>query len=482
MIPIREISDLARGGETVMIENMIFASQVVDLSEAEKDDRYIILTNRLCYYDEPNSNNVILPSDKAEELAQSLIDMPVVAKYCKTNGKDDLGGHEMSINADGEIEWGTETIGVHKSIEIKDDTVEVNGQQKVLPCLFATSKIWTRNKHFVNAIKRLYESNGLFTSWEIATKSYEVKNGVKTLTDYEFLGNCCLGSDYLPAYGCASKTLNVASIEPRYLIAKALKKDIEAKDGDTMDIEDKNVSGQEIGTSDVVNKTEISTKDLTEKDIYDMVSRAYFDKYGNTDQGYIRHFFPLASYALFKTESCENELDFIKVDFSITDDRAEIVGETPVSLTIDYSGVEEMLKSKDAEISSQANGLVEANNKIEELKRELSDLEPIKIAYEESEKAKKEKEIAEFKFNLESKISDSGLFTPEEIKSETIQTLISELDETKVNSLIAERFLKRLKNAKKQETSSIKKDLEVEVDISIDESTGKFSVLDLFNN
>lgn len=482
MIPIREISDLAMGGETVMIENMTFTSQVIDLSEAEKDDRYIILTNRLCYYDAPNLNNVILPSDKAEELAQSLIDMPVVAKYCKTDGEDDLGGHEMSINADGEIEWGTETIGVHKSIEIKDDTVEVNGQQKVLPCLFATSKIWTRNKHFVNAIKRLYESNGLFTSWEIETKSYEVKDGVKTLTDYEFLGNCCLGSDYLPAYGSASKTLNVASIEPRYLIAKALKKDIEAKDGDTMDIEDKNVSGQEIETSGVVNKTEISTKDFTENDIYNMVSRAYFDKYGNTCWGYISHFFPLASYALFKTESCEKELDFIKVDFSITDDRAEIVGATPVSLTIDYSGVEEMLKSKDAEISSQANGLVEANNKIEELKRELSDLEPIKIAYEESEKAKKEKEIAELKFNLESKISDSGLFTPEEIKSETIQTLISELDETKVNSLIAERFLKRLKNAKKQETSSIKKDLEVEVDISIDESTGKFSVLDLFNN
>lgn len=482
MIPIREISDLAMGGETVMIENMIFTSQVIDLSETEKDDRYITLTNRLCYYDEPNLNNVILPSDKAEELAQSLIDMPVVAKYCKTDGEDDLGGHEMSINADGEIEWGTETIGVHKSIEIKDDTVEVNGQQKVLPCLFATSKIWTRNKHFVNAIKRLYESNGLFTSWEIATKSYEVKDGVKTLTDYEFLGNCCLGSDYLPAYGCASKTLNVASVEPRYLIAKALKKDIETKDGDTMDIEDKNVSGQEIETSGVVNKTEISTKDLTEKDMYDMVYRAYFDKYGDTDHGYIRHFFPLASYALFKTESCKNVLDFIKVDFSITDDGAEIVGATPVSLTIDYSGVEEMLKSKDEEISSQARGLVEANNKIEELKRELSDLEPIKIAYEESEKAKKEKEIAEFKFNLESKISDSGLFTPEEIQSETIQTLISELDETKVNSLIAERFLKRLKDAKKQETSSVKKDLKVEADISIDESTGKFSVLDLFNN
>lgn len=466
------------GGEGVTNENMILTSQVIDL--AEEDDRYITLTNRLCYYDAPNLNNVVLPSDRAEELAQSLIDMPVVAKYCKTDGKDDLGGHEMSINADGEVEWGTENIGVHKSIEIKDETVEVNGQQKVLPCLFATAKIWTRNKNFVNAIKRLYQENGLYTSWEISTKSYEFKDGIKTLTDYEFLGNCCLGSDYLPAYGNTSKTLNVASIEPRYLIAEALKKDMETKDGDTMNTDDKNVEKQEVDASEAINDVETSEKDLTENDIYTMVSRAYTDKHGREFWGYPRYFFPLASYALFKTQTCENELDFIKVDYSVVEDKVEITNETPVTLTIDYSEVETVLRAKDEEISTKARGLVEANNKITDLTNELSALEPIKVAYEKAENEKKERELAEAKANLESKISISGLFTIEEIQSEEIQSLIAELDETKVNSLIAERFLKKLKDTKEQETSSVENNLDVKVDISTEEPIEKFSVLDLF--
>lgn len=460
-------------------ENMILTSQVIDL--AEGDDRYITLTNRLCYYDAPNLNNVALSSDRAEELAQSLIDMPVVAKYCKTNGKDDLGGHEMSINTDGEVEWGTENIGVHKSVEVKDDTVEVNGESKILPCLFATAKIWTRNKNFINAIKRLYQENGLFTSWEIETKSYEFKDGIKTLTDYEFLGNCCLGSDYLPAYGNNSKTLNVASVEPKYLIAEALQKDIETKDGDIVNIADKKIEEKEIEVNVSNNGLECAEKDLTDYDIYNAVSVAYFEKHKEDNSwAYIRYFFPIASYVLFRTESCKNDLDFIKVDYSIIDNKAEIVNETPITLSIDYSEVETILEAKDKEIAAQAQGLVESNNKIEELKNEISALEPIKIAYEKAEREKKEKELAEAKANLESKISISGLFTTEEIQSEEIQCLISELNETKINSLIAERFLKKLKSTKENEVASVREKLDMKVDITTEEPIEKFSVLDLF--
>lgn len=460
-------------------ENMILTSQVIDL--AEGDDRYITLTNRLCYYDAPNLNNVALSSDRAEELAQSLIDMPVVAKYCKTNGKDDLGGHEMSINTDGEVEWGTENIGVHKSVEVKDDTVEINGESKILPCLFATAKIWTRNKNFINAIKRLYQENGLFTSWEIATRSYEFKDGIKTLTDYEFLGNCCLGSDYLPAYGNNSKTLNVASVEPKYLISEALQKDIETKDGDIVNIADKKIEEKEIEVNGSNNGFECAEKDLTDCDIYNAVSVAYFEKHKEDNSwAYIGCFFPIASYALFKTELCKNALDFIKVDYSIIDNKAEIVNETPITLSIDYSEVEAILEAKDKEIAAQAQGLVESNNKIEELKNEISALEPIKIAYEKAEREKKEKELAEAKANLESKISISGLFTTEEIQSEEIQCLISELNETKINSLIAERFLKKLKSTKENEVASVREKLDMKVDITTEEPIEKFSVLDLF--
>lgn len=460
-------------------EKLILTSQAINLSETE-DDRYITLTNRLCYYDEPNLNGVMLPSSNAEELAQTLIDMPVVAKYKKNIlGEDDLGGHEMSIKDNGEVEWGTESIGVHKSVEVKSDIVEVNGEKKELPCLFATAKIWTRNNNVVNAIKRLYSENGLFTSWEISTKSYEtdVETGIRTLTDYEFTSNCCLGSNCIPAYGSTSKTLNVASVEPQYLIAEALEKDMKVG----KEMAENQINGTE------TNK-ETSEKELTAWDIQNKVA----DSYRGLHHGewcYISYFYPVGNYVLFKTESCANELDFIKVEYSIENNEIKITNEIPVSLTIDYNTAEETLRLKDEKISFQAEGLVKANQTIEDLKKQVAELEPIKVAYEKAEQEKKEKLLAEARENLTQKIISSGLFTEEEISSDEFKEMISELKEDRVNSLIAERFLKKIEIQKEVETSEFQGLGTMCIDTSIDEGASQFSigdddfsVVELFNS
>lgn len=470
-------------------EKMILTSQAIDLSEKE-DERYITLTNRLCYYDEPNLNGVVLPSSNAEELAKTLIDMPVVAKYKKNIlGEDDLGGHEMSIKENGEVEWGTESIGVHKSVEVKSDTVEINGEKKELPCLFATAKIWTRNNNVVNAIKRLYSENGLFTSWEITTKSCEIddETGIRTLTDYEFTSNCCLGSNCVPAYGSTSKTLNVASVEPKYLIAEALEKDM--KVGEEM-VENTNLNETEVSesqTNETENNQEKSEKELTSWDIQCKLSDLYRNSHLN-DWGYVSYFYPAGNYALFKTESCENELDFIKVEYAIENNEVKIANEIPVSLTIDYNTAEETLRLKDEKISSQADGLVKANQTIEDLKKQLSELEPIKVAYEKAEQEKKEKLLAEAREKLTRKIISSGLFTEEEINSDEFKGIISELEEDKINSLIAERFLQKIEIQKEIETSEFQGLDTIRIDTSIDEGASKFSiaesefsVVELFN-
>ena len=457
-------------------EKLILTSQAIQLSEAE-DDRYITLTNRLCYYDEPNLNGVILPSSNATELAQTLIDMPVVAKYKKNIlGKDDLGGHEMSIKDNGEVEWGTESIGVHKSVEVKTDNVEINGEIKELPCLFATAKIWTRNTNVVKAIKRLYSENGLFTSWEIATKSYEIDNktGIKTLTDYEFTSNCCLGSDCIPAYGSTSKTLDVADVEPKQVIAEALEKDMEVGE---------NMVENEIKEADTIESTdntdvEISEKELTDNDIYRKLEDVYCLNHSTC--GYICHYFPLSSYALFKTSTCENVLDFVKVEFIVENNEVKITNETPVSLSIDYSTVENVLKAKDEEIATKVDGLVQANQTIETLKQQLVELEPIKLAYEKSEQEKKEKLLADEREKLAQKIIVSGLFTAEEINSEEFQTMISELNENRINSMIAERFLCKLDEQKKIDCAESRQVSEIQIDTSFDEGMCEFSVVDLF--
>ena len=194
-------------------DKIYLASTAIELSE-EEDKPYIELTNRLCYYGEANLNGVVLPVDGAEEKAQTLINMPVQAKY--RVGKDgktpDLGGHEAYIDRDGDLCFATESIGTHISVEVKDDTVEVNGEKKTLPCLFSTSRIWKRNKNIIKAIKSLFDRGLLHSSWEISTKKYSFDEGIKTLVDYEFLGNALLGSTTPGAYPCAV-ALDMSSLE-----------------------------------------------------------------------------------------------------------------------------------------------------------------------------------------------------------------------------------------------------------------------------
>ena len=120
-----------------MNEKICFSSDIVELSEDDKS--YLEMVNRVCYYGQPNLNGVILPEDTAAQFAVTLVDMPVYAK-CRVNDKGEptFGSHEVRLDDEGEIIFDTIPIGVHTSVEIKDDTVSVNGIQQTLPCLFAT--------------------------------------------------------------------------------------------------------------------------------------------------------------------------------------------------------------------------------------------------------------------------------------------------------------------------------------------------------
>ena len=151
-------------------EKIKISSTALELSETTN---YIELTNRLCYYGEPNLNGVMLPVEGAEEHAKSLVLQPVVAKYKVIGNKPDLGGHEYRNGT-----FGTENIGVHEEVEVRTDTVPVNGEQKTLPCLFAKSRIWTRNTNVVAAVKRLFSEGRLHSSWEITVSDYEYKDGM----------------------------------------------------------------------------------------------------------------------------------------------------------------------------------------------------------------------------------------------------------------------------------------------------------------
>ena len=157
---------------------------------------------------------------------KAVISFFLIHLYKIINKKDDLGGHEAFYDPiDKEVKFGTETVGTHVSVEVKDDEVEINGVKKTLPCLFATSRIWKRNKNIVKAVKRLFAEGKLHTSWEVCANEYSFNNGIKTLTDYFFESNCLLGSTTAPAYPCA-ETLSLSSMkESQLILAEAVAAD-----------------------------------------------------------------------------------------------------------------------------------------------------------------------------------------------------------------------------------------------------------------
>ena len=257
-------------------ETICLSSKTIDIAE---NDLYLELTNRMCYFDDKNLNNVLLPykgvEEKALECAKSLINMPVQAKYKKIAGKDDLGSHEMHINPDGEVVFDTESIGTHVDVWIEETEVTtVSGEVKKLPCLYAKKRIWKRNKNFINAIKRLYESeSGLGSSWEIQTLEYTFKDGVKTLTDYVFLSDCLLGSTTTPAYNGTSKAISLSSLtEQELMVAEALSQDIISQGLDNNNQEkeenilnkDENITLSADENVEEVNTDEASTNENTD--------------------------------------------------------------------------------------------------------------------------------------------------------------------------------------------------------------------------
>lgn len=460
-------------------EKMFLSSNVIDLSEDEENSQYLTLVNRICYYDEPNLNSVLLPSDTAEECAKSLIDMPVYAK-CRTNadGEPTFGSHEVALDADGELFFDTTPIGVHTAVEIKDDTVDVNGKLETLPCLFATQKIWKRNKNAVAAIRRLFSEGKLHNSWEISSYEYSFVNGVKTISGYEFEGNTFLGYEFAdPAYGKDAKVVSLSQTD-ELMVAEALSRDlIDQKTSE----EDKNLKKNKTSAqvepqaepqtaepqvtepnvepaqvepiaepaqtepqatepapadpaadpqpaepntaSEPQVEPEVSS--LTQWDIYEKVYTAAKD----VVQGWfwLAYLFPEEHIALLSVEGGD-ELSFVQVSYVVNDDDTVTVSD-PVDVKLSVSVSE--INSKVAELTDTIASL---NQKVNDLTAEVETLTPYREAAQ-----KAEHDAAEA--NLRAYAENSHQFTEEELQSEEMTKIFSELDESALKMMIADRVV-----------------------------------------
>ena len=463
--------------------------------EISEHKTYIELSRRLCYYDYPNLNGVQLNSDIAEEKAQTLLMQPVVAKYRKISNKDDLGGHEVSVDSKGNVSFGTVPIGVNVSVEVKNDTVEINGQEVETPCLFAISRIWKRNKSVCSAIKRLFSEGKLHSSWEILTYEEQEIGNTKVLTDYVFEADCLLGSTSNPAYGKCAATLEVASADnPELLLSESILNDIDiennfsAKEDDTLKIKDKkteitaendelnaNVNAEKVDVAEVPENTEpvennepvseesapeVKTEDsalveetpeqtndkdetaevsdttvvseLTDWDLRHKISRLCQVTH---KWCWVAFMFPTENYVLVQDDERENELEYYKVPYTVNGEDVTIGDFEKVRLVVSVANI-------NTEIAAKNNAIIKANEEISALKSEINNLSKYKEMYEKAELERAEKELSEKKEELKKYAVKSGYITSDEIEtSEEIKNLIDSVDENGIKSIIVDRLM-----------------------------------------
>ena len=477
-------------------EKICLASKTIEISE---HDNYMELTNRLCYYDDKNLNNVMLPykgvEEDAKRMAATLINMPLQAKYKKVKGLDDLGGHELSISKDGSVNWGTASIGTHTAAWISDpeDVITVSGEHKKLPCLYATARVWKRNANVISAIKRLYYSdNGLNSSWEISTNEYEYYHGVKKLTNYEFLGNTCLGSQITPAYSGVSKTIAMSSeiLDSELMIAEALTLDL-GQDSDAFDI-DKNeykeddildkdniimssetiqnveksekiseteitngkvtVSVEEIDNSEnnisVVqeeyseskieqineNSTETDVSALTERDLRRRIDAACNKKIGENSWCYITFWFPEDKVVWCEYSHRKSQLDFMKFTYEVEGDDVVVSDGEKVTLDVKPTEVNSTIAALHKEIETVKAELDIKNDAITKASETIQDLN---VQISELTPFKEQVEIAEQK-RIEAEIDEDK----ERLKSKMLKGNLfteAEIQEPNIAELIEAR-------------------------------------------
>ena len=406
------------------MSNYEMSSNVIELSEHKT---YIELTRRLCYYDYPNLNGVQLNSDTAEEKAQSLLMQPVVAKYKRIKNKDDLGGHECSVDNNGNVTFGTVPIGVNVAVEIKNDTVNINNNTVETPCLFATSRIWTRNKNVCSAIKRLFAEGKLHSSWEILTENAEYVNNVKILKDYVFEADALLGSTSNPAYGECATTLCVASAEdPEILLSEAIANDFnidnsETKEDETLKIkENESVVTSENENADVVTDEVVETSQETKN---------------------------VETTETTKTVSETEEAKSEKNEDTTVDENTEKSEEsnsdnTDTSNEEVVSDTDTIIANLKQEIVEKNDAIIKANEEIANLKAVNESLVQYKEMYEKIESEKAADELAKKKKCLSEYAVRSGYISSEEIESsEEIKKLIDAVDENGIKAIIVDRLM-----------------------------------------
>lgn len=466
-----------------------------------------------------NGNQVALNRETIESWMSTLVGNPLVGKLVVApKGELDFSGHNMKVvtrkDADGNeyktAEFDTDAFGSFQSVGIEkiDDT----------DFIVASCKIWKRYPKACATILRRIESGTLNTSWEIdvlkAHKGIVGGRMAKIIDDGVFTAHCLLGANVEPAYKC-SKLLEVAETDFGLELANAYIEDTkEISNIESNEKEAKNLElnkDKETQTAQIENPTEIEqaeqtatesttepttqaepdvqtseeggetppqtepetgtepagepepapeTSSLTGRDLYmkleDAVSKISSDYY-MTDM------FPEDHTIWCKKWGYMNELDYIMFHYTVEGDEVSLGEPQNITLTVSISDV----NTKIAELN---NTIASLNTELQSAKEKVASLAPYKDQAEKAEAEKAAAELAQKKEDLRQYALSSKMITEAEVsEGGNYASLIENLDETGIKSVIAERCVESAKKApaeKKIETSEVHKPESIKLNLN----------------
>lgn len=424
----------------------------ISISESDHPDYYLV-DFILCDFDF-NGNGVKLNRDTIETWMNTLVMNPVVGK---------IQGSDFTTHQYKNGKFGTDAFGVFESVRIEN----IDGKDY----LMGTARVWKRfEKACSILIQRFKSGQGLHTSWEVSVldSSFD-EQGRKIINSGILLGHCLLSRKTPPAYDC-SRVVDVAEKEPN-------QEEIEFSQALLDDIN--NIGGEEM------TKVELSQYGINQlrDDMRKAIMSLLNIKQGEDKYIYLVDIFIDTNQVVYELEEYTNGWytnAYYIADFKLIEGGVEVSNPQPAEKQYvskeqhdnEVSALANSVASKEAEISSLKEELTKVKAELSEKDGQIiklgetinsqketiaerdnliSELEPVKAEMERLKAEKEARELAEKQEAMKSYVISTKYFTSEEIEAnEEMKNAIAELNEAKVNSLIAKKVIAEAEISKKK--------------------------------
>ena len=403
------------------MNNLTFKN-TCNIEIAEDNKNYLLAKFIICNFD-VNRNKVQINenSDTLERDVSTLVDCPLVGKI----KGEDFGSHEakkvFNIGDNGEIvqsyKFGTEAFGTFIEANIE----EINGEKYIV----GTTKIWKRFENCCEIIMNKVANNEpIGTSWELSISKQHDENGVKVIDEFTFLGLALLGSKVTQAYPSNDNSLLQVAEEEK----------IDEFDNAYI--------------KDLINISSI-TDDNSVKDISNKGGSSMEDN---------------------KTiESLTSEMEKLNVNISELNTKISEKDNEIAELKTQLSEKDVAISERDEKIIQASESIKSLNDTIAEKDLVISELQPIKEAYEKEQAEKEEAECKKKRCAMKEKAISSTYVSEKDFEeNEVLKTALSELDEKTIKAFIADRVIAEASKQveEKQAISEVETTKEPTIDMS----------------